>query len=1230
MKPKDIKDFNAIHYDTNTWGACEWIKVAKQYPSGSWTPWAWATVDKLYEFRRRYKSTLIFHTLNHYVEADTEKPQLCDLCFECDVQGKTDFELRQNFKRMQNTVDELYRFFADLGIEAGQIRFFFTGGRSVYVVVMRQVFGVEPMVELNQVMKHIAKYFNDGLLDWDEYLKLDENLYANPKMLRMPNSYYPKYDAWKIEISPQEFSLPEAELRKLAKEPRPPLYNLSEISTEPIPEAVEWYKERLREFQELQREREHVPVDPRALKDLSEIPTCIADLRANTIRENDKRNQATLLDATFCKSTGISKDDAFAIVNEWVQHIPDTLTDRKRGKERTIATKSVVESVYRGKQYKFACEYAQALDLECSQEACPLYNKKAFQKWNKRVKTIPNFTPTYKAVMISIDELRKALAEKVSYNGSDLLLHAPPGSGKTETTLRTVDTQERNILYSPPRREMLDYPMTLITHSACELIKPRNPIGEKPEHPDDMILWEATALCKHYKHAEKLAGKRWNVVKMLCSKKCDIGMAKCPYWKQFKVWGSALVTHHYLPIPYHMKSLIALNNPTIVFDEPTPTSLIEQVGITSKILTEEIARRKNPDIVKFLEVIRNVVEGHDGEYATGKGIIQKIILTYSGDFEKLLDAVIGWLSVPDDYVEIQVDNILTQSTEKAWLVLIDGKEHWIARSLCFESDISEKKLMIPYGLADQIGIDYNVASSETTEDVSDGEIPLNFLPDLATVLYDELQKYKQGKDYNSQLALTETSLKRKVLRMNLRKHLAISNCRLILLDAFGDAELLSKLTNRNLQAWTIPMAMDAEVIQIVDGYYGITTMWKKRANKEGGGIPKKTLEKRLIPAAKNIASQDPEGTVIITWKLIRQYIEKLQAEGKFDRRIVVDHFGNVRGSGEYEHKRQVIIIGAPSIQVEDLLQIANCIWHDDPEPLDDTMIKDGNWRPYRYREEETGNGYAVEVREFKDKRLNLLLKTYREYEIAQAAHRIRPLLYPGEKKIWLLTNLPIDELPPTKVTDLNEIIAETDPMFLAFKDEVARIQSQYSGVWFDCAKISFTRLVIEYISIYKACKTNFSHGLIQKWFTKIVQELGYIVTDVTIPSVPGRIKVYHNGNLDQDKIQQLYVEVKGIELSQKAEVTNEKTLLLKEKLKSLIKEAHKLCDALLKGDYSVIPSKYWQAETVSETVASVKFFLTNADKVILRKLGYTDEEIKAMKPDEGAAIIAANKTKAKT
>ncbi len=1363
MKPNLITDFSGIHYDVNTWTDFKWVKATRQYDTKgrkSFAKWQWVTVDDLLEFRRKRKSTLIFHSIGHFREQDTETEQLCDLCFECDVSGETDFERRQNFQRMQNTVDEIYRFFADLGISDGQIRFWFTGGRSLHVVVMYQPFGIEPMVELNLVMKHIAQYFNNGLLDGDEYLPLDESLYANPKQFRMPNSYYPKHDAWKIEISPNEFDLPEAKLRKLAKKPRLPLYDLAEISTDPVPDAVEWYQERFREFQELQKEREHIPTDITALKEMEGVPACISELRTNTIAKNDTRNQATLLDATFCKSTGINQSEAFGIINEWVQRIPGALSDCEPGRARSLATKSVIDSVYRGKQYKFACGYAKSLGLKCEKETCPLYQKRDFRKFGKRVKVIKDFQPTVSNEIVSVETVRAGVKSRVrshakrtseaegqrsadTANEGDILLRTPPGGGKTETSIKTIDCRnvptiqveaKNNMIYAASRRDMLDFPMNLISHSPCQLIKPRGPIGHKPgdgvtleSHGEtevspvrsiaegdacvlhnalEMMEYEQSALCPNYKHADALAAKRWNVAKWLCAKKCDIGMTACPYWQQFKVVGSCCITHQILFIPNHMESLVSNNEPTVIFDEPNPQTFIEQVNITAKVLTEEIARHKgNPEITEFLELIRDVVEGFErgrllmlasdstahGTYITGSAVIQKLCvgksddfqegleshgfasakpvcstehldngktrepvqekpnleglskaerqkvikdfikmnvgqsdrtiatelgcgqqtigryrkqleangeieriarrkgldgknynsgvpkITKNGtpeienetpengengtlgepkvnqaegvatnaeglvspkhrgcnrtanDFEKMLDAVMGWMSIDDSYIEIQVDTISTQSTDRAWLVIIDNAEFWIPRSICFESNISDKRLMIPQWFAEKKGFDYDIP--DTDKDVPEGDIPLNFLPDLVTILSEEYRKFKRGKDYNSQLALTQTPLGQKILRMNIRKQPRLRECRLILLDAFGDAELLSKLTGRNIVEVNVGAGIDADVVQIVDGYYGITTTWRKR---RGGGIPKASLE-RLIKAAANIASQDPEGTLIVTWKLIHHHIEELQKQGKFDAKVVVDHFGNVKGSNDYQHKRQVIIIGAPSIHPDELLQMAHCIWHDDPEPIDDEMVKDGNWREFQYREHETGNGYAVEVREYKDKRLNLLLKFYREYEIAQDAHRIRPLLYPGERKIWLLTNLPIDELPPTYITDLDDIIAETDPEFLQFVEIVKDIVTEFGGIWGNLLDLTKGENMSNFL-LSNACNRRrvllatleskkYTRATIFNQLHRAVKILGYesaIVTISTGKRGPINLKVWHAGNLDAGKIRELY------------------------------------------------------------------------------------------------------------
>ena len=77
------------------------------------------------------------------------------------------------------------------------------------------------------------------------------------------------------------------------------------------------------------------------------------------------------------------------------------------------------------------------------------------------------------------------------------------------------------------------------------------------------------------------------------------------------------------------------------------------------------------------------------------------------------------------------------------------------------------------------------------------------------------------------------------------------------------------------------------------------------------------------------------------------------------------------------------------------------------------------WKPYRYVDCDD-NGYEALVSVYQDPRLELLAKNHREDELIQAAHRVRPFIHPG-KRIFLLTSLPLDTLPPTHLTTVDEL-----------------------------------------------------------------------------------------------------------------------------------------------------------------------------------------------------------------
>ena len=83
------------------------------------------------------------------------------------------------------------------------------------------------------------------------------------------------------------------------------------------------------------------------------------------------------------------------------------------------------------------------------------------------------------------------------------------------------------------------------------------------------------------------------------------------------------------------------------------------------------------------------------------------------------------------------------------------------------------------------------------------------------------------------------------------------------------------------------------------------------------------------------------------------------------------------------------------------------------------------------------------VRKFADERLNLIMRTYREDEMVQAAHRIRPLLNPEEKEIFLISNLPIKELPPQELLTLDDLIGDGENSMSRLNHFIFTISSQH-------------------------------------------------------------------------------------------------------------------------------------------------------------------------------------------
>ena len=169
------------------------------------------------------------------------------------------------------------------------------------------------------------------------------------------------------------------------------------------------------------------------------------------------------------------------------------------------------------------------------------------------------------------------------------------------------------------------------------------------------------------------------------------------------------------------------------------------------------------------------------------------------------------------------------------------------------------------------------------------------------------------------------------------------------------------------------------------------------------------------------------------------------------------------------------------------------------------------------------------------------MRTYREDEMVQAAHRIRPLLNPEEKEIFLISNLPIKELPPQKLLKLDDLVGENSED-AEFHDLAAAVIQGCSGVWADliCNLIQMknpdfenfvgTSLLLD-IYYNKLVSTKpllrFSEKTCARRLQKVAGAKAWQVADVrVVHRKTAKLRVFHDGRIDLEKIQEMYSELK--------------------------------------------------------------------------------------------------------
>lgn len=169
---------------------------------------------------------------------------------------------------------------------------------------------------------------------------------------------------------------------------------------------------------------------------------------------------------------------------------------------------------------------------------------------------------------------------------------------------------------------------------------------------------------------------------------------------------------------------------------------------------------------------------------------------------------------------------------------------------------------------------------------------------------------------------------------------------------------------------------------------------------------------------------------------------------KLDKVVAVAHFMSLRGSNAYEDKSVIFITGRNQPPLEDIGRQARAIFghaghslkHDDLENM--PTDQQDYWLSGRSSHEPS----AMNIPAFSDPRIAAVLKQIREAETVQAIARLRLVWASYQKRVFLLSNLPV-EMPVDHLIGYNDLMPDKLEMELIKQGDIPLTPLGLEKMW---------------------------------------------------------------------------------------------------------------------------------------------------------------------------------------
>jgi hypothetical protein len=610
--------------------------------------------------------------------------------------------------------------------------------------------------------------------------------------------------------------------------------------------------------------------------------------------------------------------------------------------------------------------------------------------------------PTPNPALLSAEEAKEKLREIVEgfffrhrdaqgqVPARQLLVRSPPGLGKTKEAMEWATHYQAEQAERPSiaRLTRLDItpagawqqvaifvPRHELARGVKEVIeRNREKLGQPVEVPVLRGRYngaeEGHAPCRRWQEARELGGKGLPVYSNLCRRRYKGEASECPYFgdcEYIRTWRTAYAAPHVILVHSHLgmewESTGIVRGAAAFGDDDQPRSEPSFNPADAAI------------IVCDEDPTASLVEKHWLEKDAVRAIRE----------QNLGEHILAGLETPGDLLDHLRANGITPEQLRSVAARLLGEER--------------KRGKITSS---------SVADPELGEAVSSAA-PLVRLSRVLERLADELASGRPGPAY-SLLVHGEGLIAQGRRPWPFRKR------RLLVLDGTANAEILKQIVPSLVAAPEIRVRRNVRVVQVSNATFWKGSLIKRAAASDGKRKPEPGA--RLLEVADFIEKTVRKGkTLVVTNKPVRRVLTGEDAHGSLPisapyRGADIAHFGNLRGSNEFERHEIVIILGRDEPTVRDAERSAMGIWYDTKEPLR-RIGRDfrghynysSRMRRYQFSDGRIRSG-SVSVHP--DPHVQAVVEQAREAEMLQAIDRLRLIHTERRKTVYILCSVPLD------------------------------------------------------------------------------------------------------------------------------------------------------------------------------------------------------------------------------